>query len=364
VTARRVRSSAPKSDNTYYYSGMLQTIEEFVDHALLAELFARIREAGLDASLPVNSDPAVHRMFVRVGLIPPNSEAPVATKLVEEFIRLLSEDLSRTPAQISLLLRLFSCGMYGVMAEAVCGATPRCSVCQITRKCEYFSKTPLTAAESKLPSFKRFLRGGEDLVSDAELLALIIGGSKPSTACTLIAEALITKFGSLRSLVNSSCSEMTRLEGVTETIAVKIAAACALHRKVAEESRLRKPAVRSGKDFFDLYHHKLRDRKKESFFVVLLDVQNHIMKDEEVSVGSLAEASVYPREVFSTPVREAAYAVAFVHNHPTGDSKPSEPDKTLTKRLVECGTLLGIPVIDHVIIGDGCYTSFFDEGLI
>ena len=143
-------------------------------------------------------------------------------------------------------------------------------------------------------------------------------------------------------------------------------------RKRAEET-LRQRAVEPGKhtkrftcgrDLFEHYHLRLRDKKREHFVCALLDQRNRLIKDEVVSVGSLSHAYVRLREAFSSAVRESAAAVAFIHNHPSGDARPSEEDRLLTTKLVDAAELLDIRLLDHVIIGDGCFYSFFEEGVL
>ncbi|HED24894.1 MAG TPA: hypothetical protein ENN91_07195, partial [Firmicutes bacterium] len=103
---------------------------------------------------------------------------------------------------------------------------------------------------------------------------------------------------------------------------------------------------------------------KEYFKILLLNTKNLIIAREEVSVGSLNASIVHPREVFAAPIRKSASSVIFFHNHPSGDPSPSEEDIALTRRLMEAGDILGIKVRDHIIIGDGCYFSFKEKGLL
>ena len=98
--------------------------------------------------------------------------------------------------------------------------------------------------------------------------------------------------------------------------------------------------------------------------MVLLDQKHHVLRDERVSLGTLTASLVHPREVFAPAIRESAAAVAFLHNHPSGDPTPSREDRELTRRLAEAGRLMGIPVLDHVIIGEGGFVSLAEEGLL
>jgi len=109
----------------------------------------------------------------------------------------------------------------------------------------------------------------------------------------------------------------------------------------------------ASKDVADYYQPRLRDARKEEFRCVLLDTKNRMIREAMVSTGSLTASLVHPRETFKTAVRESAAAVIFVHNHPSGDTRPSQEDILLTRRLVQAGELLGIQVLDHIIVGDG-----------
>ena len=115
-------------------------------------------------------------------------------------------------------------------------------------------------------------------------------------------------------------------------------------------------------ELFKHYHPALRDLKHEIFKVVLLDAKNTVLREATVSEGSLTLSVVHPREVFALAVRESAAGMLLLHNHPSGDPMPSPEDRRLTDRLVAAGRLLGIRVLDHVVIGDGRYVSFADEG--
>ncbi|MCW8130461.1 MAG: DNA repair protein RadC, partial [Planctomycetota bacterium] len=131
-----------------------------------------------------------------------------------------------------------------------------------------------------------------------------------------------------------------------------------------EETDTRGRAFTSGQDFFEHYRLRLRNLKKERFFVACLDQKNRLLGEEMVSEGSLTQALVHPREVFNPAIRMQAAAIAVIHNHPSGDPTPSKQDKQLTQRLSEVAELVGIRLLDHVIVGDGDFTSFVEKGLL
>jgi DNA repair protein RadC len=120
----------------------------------------------------------------------------------------------------------------------------------------------------------------------------------------------------------------------------------------------------SSAEVFRHYHERLRDRRKEVFLALLLDSKNRVLREVQVSEGSLTASIVHPREVFAPVVRESAAAVLFIHNHPSGDPTPSREDLEITSRLREAGELMGVRVLDHIIIGSGDYVSLADRGLL
>lgn len=223
---------------------------------------------------------------------------------------------------------------------------------------------------------EKLLQQGAAALSEAELLALIIGsgdaGSKRS-ALDLGRELLI-EFKSLRSLADASCVEMQRVKGVGPAKATCIKAALDLARRVREQER---PLVCETRftsasqvlehlksEEFKHFSYEFRDVRKEYFMALLLDGKNRIIKRVRISEGSLNQSIVHPREVFNLAVRDSAAAMILLHNHPTGDPTPSAEDLEVTRRLCEAGELMGIKVLDHIIIGDGAFYSFTDHGVM
>ena len=134
-----------------------------------------------------------------------------------------------------------------------------------------------------------------------------------------------------------------------------------LVRIPAEPHPYRKP-VRQAIDVYRLFSEEAASWDRERFVALLLDSRSRIIALEEVAVGTLTAALVHPRELFKAAILANAHSLVIVHNHPSGDPEPSSEDVALTKRLVDAGEILGIKVMDHVVIGDGCYRSFSEEG--
>jgi DNA repair protein RadC len=200
------------------------------------------------------------------------------------------------------------------------------------------------------------------VLSDAQLLAILLRVGRPDSSAVEVAMELLRQLDGLRGLSNCSVEELCRISGVGPAKAAQLKAAIELGKRVLAAPLSSGTRITSSADLFRHYYPLVRDLRHEIFKVVLLDAKHVIIRDATVSEGSLTVSIVHPREVFNLAVRESAAAVIFVHNHPSGDPSPSEEDRVLTARLVAAGELLGIQVLDHLITGDGRYTSFADQG--
>lgn len=213
---------------------------------------------------------------------------------------------------------------------------------------------------------EKVLRSGTSALSEAELLALIIGsGDAASSRSALdLGRELLLEFKVLRALADASCAELQRVKGVGPAKATSIKAAFELARRVQETERPIESFTRftSASQVFEHLNYEFRDHRKEYFMALLLDGKNRIIKRAQISEGSLNQSIVHPREVFNAAVRESAAAMILLHNHPTGDPAPSPEDLEVTHRLCEAGQLMGIKVLDHIIIGEDAFYSFAERG--
>jgi DNA repair protein RadC len=213
---------------------------------------------------------------------------------------------------------------------------------------------------------EKLLRQGAAALSEAELLALIIGsGDAASRRSALdLGRELLQAFKSLRALSDASCAELQQVKGVGPAKASCIKAALDLARRVREAPRPIESFTRytSATQVFEHLNYEFRDRRRECFMALILDGKNRIITRVQISEGSLNQSIVHPREVFNAAVRESAAALILLHNHPTGDPTPSAEDLEVTRRLSEAGTLMGIKVLDHIIIGEDVYYSFAERG--
>jgi DNA repair protein RadC len=216
--------------------------------------------------------------------------------------------------------------------------------------------------------YEKLERMGAEALSNAELLAVIIRtGSREETSVTL-AQKVLSRYGGskgMAALNDVSLEELKSLKGIGRVKAIQIKAVAELSKRISSTSPFgRKVIISSPSDVCGLLMEEMRYLKKEVFKIILLNTKNHIIKHINVSIGSLNSSIVHPREVFAEAVKASCSAIILVHNHPSGDPEPSREDMETTERLVNAGNIIGIKVLDHIIIGDGKYTSFKEKNLI
>jgi len=216
--------------------------------------------------------------------------------------------------------------------------------------------------------YEKLEKYGAETLSNAELLAVIIRtGSRRETSVAL-AQRLLSlgdNSGGIAFLHNISLEELKKAKGIGRVKALQIKAVMELSKRVsASLASNGQISIKSPAEVSALLMEEMRHLKKEVFKTILLNTKNHIIKVLNVSVGSLNSSIVHPREVFSEAVKSGCSGILLVHNHPSGDPEPSMEDIETTKRLVNAGSILGIKVLDHVIIGDKRYISFREHGLM
>lgn len=221
--------------------------------------------------------------------------------------------------------------------------------------------------DSELPR-ERLWKHGAGVLSDAELLAIFLRTGKKGQNVLSMAKGLMKEWGTLRRLAGCSPQELAKVSGIGPAKASELKAAfemgCRMARPELEKLRVDRAGV-----IYDLLAGELQSLPYESLRVLLLDTRHGLLEEIEISRGSLNESIAHPREIFRPAIARGAYAIAVVHNHPSGDPLPSEADRRLTRRLAEAGTLLQIPLVDHVIVGakigiNRPYFSFREAGLL
>ena len=226
-----------------------------------------------------------------------------------------------------------------------------------------FSRKVKDMALEERPREKMLLSGAKNL-SNAELLAILLRtGTKKRNAIELANDIINKDSQGIRYLQDMSIEELCKIEGIGLSKATQIKAALELGLRISSY-RPNKYKVKNPWDIYKYYMEGLRYKQNEVFKVVLLNTKNEIITDVDVSVGTLNSSLVHPREVFKEAIRRSSNKMILIHNHPSGSVEPSNEDKNITDRLIKCGELIGIEVIDHIIIGDGLYFSFKENMII
>lgn len=221
--------------------------------------------------------------------------------------------------------------------------------------------------QSERPREKLLGRGAAAL-TDSELVAILLRTGLPGANAVEVARQLLERYGSLSGLSRCTVKEIASIRGIGAAKAIQLVAAFGLGQRLANE-RLSRQKLDSPELVHDLVAAEMRTLHKESLRVILLDTRYHLLRMEEVSLGSVNESIAHPRDVFRPAVISSAYAVIVVHNHPSGDPSPSQSDHSLTRRLAEAAELLQIKLLDHIIIGapgEGRlpYFSFKEAGVL
>lgn len=212
---------------------------------------------------------------------------------------------------------------------------------------------------------EKLLSKGRHVLTDAELIAILIGsGSKKETAVEL-SKRILSQFGNnLNELAKLSVNDLIKFKGIGEAKAISIVAALELGRRRKESESTKREKISSSKDIFQLVHPQFLDLTHEEFHVLLLSRSNTLIRKEFVSRGGVSGTVVDPKIVFKIALDHLASSIVLCHNHPSGNLRPSEQDVALTKKLKEAGALLEIPILDHLIVSDSGYFSFADEGMM
>ena len=211
---------------------------------------------------------------------------------------------------------------------------------------------------------ERLLTHGAQALSDAELLAVLLGAGTRGRSAVELARALIGEFGSLRELLNADRARFRAACGVGPARYAVLKAALELARRHFREALRLGPALAAPEATRSFLLAQLRDRPYEVFCCLYLDNRHRLLAFEELFRGTIDRASVHPREVLRATLTHNAAAVIFAHNHPSGVLEPSQADELITRRLREALGLIDVRVLDHFIIGDGTCFSFAEHGLI
>ena len=213
---------------------------------------------------------------------------------------------------------------------------------------------------------EKLARLGAGALSEAELIAILLRVGMKGVNAVELARGILRKYGSLAAVARCSVAELAKVKGIGIAKAVQLAAAFGLGQRLAFETIAAQPMDKP-ELIYALLGAEMRTLERESLRVILLDTKNHLIRVEEISLGSLNETTAHPREILRPAIIHAAFSFVLVHNHPSGDPAPSEADKRVTRKILDAARLLQLTFADHVIIGAPLpgrlpYFSFAEAG--
>jgi DNA repair protein RadC len=211
---------------------------------------------------------------------------------------------------------------------------------------------------------ERLTQLGPEALSEHELLACLLGRGIAHESVLTSAHRLLAAFGTLPRLADASVQQLSAVRGIGPAKAAQVKAAVELARRLALPSASERPLIDSAEAAAALLRPRLLDKRREHVVALLLDARHRLIRMSEIAVGSLSASLVHPRELFKEAISASAAAVIVAHNHPSGDPEPSAHDLDLTARLAEAGTVLGIEVLDHLILGADGVVSLAARGAL
>ena len=222
-------------------------------------------------------------------------------------------------------------------------------------------------AKSELP-YERFLQFGATSLSDAELLAIIIRTGTANASALSIARQILCSQGEkeegLNLLHHISLEELKRIPGIGEIKAIKLKCIAELSRRMAKQHAKKMLCFQTPSTIADYYMEEMRHEETEKILLLLLDNKLQLLEEYMISQGTVNASLLSTREVFRYALRRGACKIVLLHNHPSGNPSPSRPDIEITSQIKEAGIFMEIPLVDHIILGDGCYISLKEYGYI
>lgn len=210
---------------------------------------------------------------------------------------------------------------------------------------------------------ERLVQLGAEHCSNTELIAILLRTGTSSESVMTLAHRVLSKTGGIRGLTDTTLKELMEIRGIGKAKAVQILAGIELGRRISRAIPEERMTIRSPRDAAEMVMDEMRYLTQEHFVCLFLNTKNQVIDKECIFVGSLDTSVVHPREVFREAIRRSSAGVICIHNHPSGDPHPSREDVDITYRLYEAGEIVGVELMDHIIVGDGCYFSLKEKGL-
>ena len=211
---------------------------------------------------------------------------------------------------------------------------------------------------------ERFVQHGAQSLSNHELIAILLRTGTKDESVLQLSNRLLSHFEGLRDLKSATLEEITSIKGIGYAKAIQILTAVEIGRRVANLSFNERYVIRSPEDGAKYMMNDMRFLSQEHFVCLYLNTKNQVLHKQTIFIGSLNASIVHPREVYKEALRRSAASVICLHNHPSGDPTPSREDIEVTKRLSECGKIIGIDLLDHLIIGENKFVSLKEKGYL
>jgi DNA repair protein RadC len=211
---------------------------------------------------------------------------------------------------------------------------------------------------------ERFINSGPQSLSNHELVAILLRTGTSKESVLQLSNRLLTHFEGLRLLKAASLEEITSIKGIGKAKAIQVLAAVELGRRISNLAYDDRYVIRSPEDGAKYVMNDMRFLSQEHFVCLYLNTKNQVIHKQTVFIGSLNASIVHPREVYKEALKRSAASIICLHNHPSGDPAPSREDIEVTKRLVECGKIMGVELLDHLIIGENKFVSLKEKGYL
>ena len=207
---------------------------------------------------------------------------------------------------------------------------------------------------------ERLINYGVSNISNEDLISIVLKTGTKNISVKELSLMILNKFGDIRNMKDIELNDILSIKGVGKVKAIELIASIELGRRVLEHKNINSISIRNTKDVYEYFNNLLKDKKQEYFYVLYLDNKKKIICSKLLYIGTLNGSVAHPREIFKLAYLNSASFIICVHNHPSGDPTPSNEDRIFTNNLIEIGKLNNIPVLDHIVIGNNCYYSFFE----
>lgn len=211
---------------------------------------------------------------------------------------------------------------------------------------------------------ERLKEKGPTSLSNEELIAILLRTGNKEESVKELALRVIKSLTNFRDLNRITYRDLMKIKGIKEAKAITIVAAIELGRRLATKEELKKLKVTSAEVLYEHFRLKIIDTKQEKLFAVFLNTKNEVISYETIFIGTQNKSLTHPREIFNAAIKNSAVKIILLHNHPTGDVTPSKEDIEFTHNIKNLASMMQIPLIDHIIIGDTKYFSFFDHQML